>query len=95
MLIRERIKQERVTWGMSRHDLAEVSGIAYPRIVALEAGAGAADFGELATLAGVFKLTVIELRAHTTATTSPAQDWFEKCIDNSLFVRRVEQLYKD
>ena len=96
----ERVKRERVMWGMTQEDLAEATGIARDKIAKIETGRRDVDSDELAIFARTFQLTADELIQEpkpvvyhridlARADTQDATRWMEDCIDNSLFVRRV------
>jgi transcriptional regulator with XRE-family HTH domain len=101
--IADRIKRERIMWGMTQEDLAEATGIDRDKIAKIETGRRDVGSGELPVFAGVFELAVDDLLRDQQAVvhhrvdlgrpaTQEARAWLEQCIDNSLFVRQVEQL---
>jgi len=101
----QRIKKERVMWGMTQEELSEATGIERSKIAKIETGAREAAIEELSAFAGVFQLSVDELVSPprpaihhridmSRRETQQAVAWFDRCIDNSLFVRRVERLYE-
>ncbi len=96
----ERIKRERIVWGMTQEDLAEATGIDRDKIAKIETGRRAVAADELPAFARVFDLTADELLAGPREVvyhrfepgrpeTDDARAWFAQCIDNSLFVRRL------
>ncbi len=96
----ERIRRERVVWGMTQEDLAEATGIARDKIAKIETGRRDVGTDELRILARTFDVPVEALldgpRAvvyHRIEQGRPeaeqARAWFNQCIDNSLFVRRI------
>lgn len=101
----ERIRDERVMWGMTQEDLAEATRIDRDKISKIETGDRQVKVDELATLAKVFELELDELLRDREPVvhhridmgrpeTQEAQRWFEDCVDNSLFVRRLGALYE-
>lgn len=102
--IAERIKRERVMWGMTQEDLAEATGIDRDKIAKIETGQRQVAVEELPLLTRAFELDpsafVTEpqpLVYHRLDLGRPetkrAIKWFEQCIDNSLFVRQIGHLY--
>jgi transcriptional regulator with XRE-family HTH domain len=101
--IGDRIRKERVIWGMTQTDLAEASTIDRTAISKIETGARKVSAEELETFARVFQVPVdqmteprpiIQYRVNTSLQeTQQAIAWFERCIDNSLFVRRLPSLH--
>lgn len=96
----ERIRRERITWGMTQEDLAEATGIARDKIAKIETGRRQVDASELPLFARVFDLAVEDLVNEprpvvyhrldaTRPETQEARTWFDECIDSSLFVRRL------
>lgn len=96
----ERIRRERITWGMTQEDLADAIGIARDKIAKIETGRRQVDAGELPLFARVFDLAVEDLVSEprpvvyhrldaTRPETQDARTWFDECIDSSLFVRRL------
>jgi transcriptional regulator with XRE-family HTH domain len=96
----ERIRRERITWGMTQEDLADATGIARDKIAKIETGRRQVDAGELPLFARVFDLAVEDLVNEprpvvyhrldaTRPETQEARTWFDECIDSSLFVRRL------
>jgi transcriptional regulator with XRE-family HTH domain len=100
----DRIKRERIMWGMTQEDLAEATGIDRDKIAKIETGRRDVASDELPLFAGVFELAIDDLVREQQAvtyhrleperpSTQEARAWFEQCIDNSLFVRQVEQVH--
>lgn len=96
----ERIKRERITWGMTQDDLADATGIARDKISKIEIGVRQVDADELPAFARVFEASVDELVHGPKMVvydriepgrpdTDEARAWFARCIDNSLFIRRI------
>lgn len=96
----ERIRRERITWGMTQEDLADGTGIARDKIAKIETGRRQVDASELPLFARVFDLAVEDLVNEprpvvyhrldaTRPETQEARTWFDECIDSSLFVRRL------
>lgn len=102
--IATRIRDERVLWGMTQADLAEATGIERDKIAKIETGVRHVSTPELVQFARVFEVTLDELvhpemrqiqfRVNLDKpATQQAIAWFERCMDNSQFVRRLEGLY--
>jgi transcriptional regulator with XRE-family HTH domain len=102
--VANRIRDERVMWGMSQADLAEITGIARDKIAKIETGARGVQADEIQLFASAFQLDPSDLLGRAEARvkyrvnqdlpgTREAIEWFERCIDNSLFVRSLEKLY--
>jgi len=102
--IADRLKRERIIWGMTQEDLAEATGIDRDKIAKIETGRRDVGADELPLFAGVFEVAVDDLLRDEQAvvyhrldlnrpSTQEARAWLEECIDNSLFVRQVEQLH--
>jgi transcriptional regulator with XRE-family HTH domain len=102
--IAARIKRERVMWGMTQEDLAEATGIDRDKIAKIETGQRQVAVEELPLLARAFELDASDLVAEPQPLvyhrldlgrpeTKRAINWFERCIDNSLFVRQIGHLY--
>lgn len=105
-MIGGRIRAERILWGMSQEDLAEVTGIARDKISRIETGDRRVGADELLRLAEAFQTQPEALAAQDRsrvyrrvnpelAETREAIDWFMRCVDNSLFVRGLSSLYGD
>ncbi len=99
-----RIRDERVLWGMTQGDLAEATGIDRDKIGKIETGVRQVSPQELVQFARVFEVTLDDLvhpeprQIHFRVNldkpaTQQAIAWFERCMDNSQFVRRLEELY--
>ena len=99
----KRLKSERVLWGMTQADLAAETGIAREKIGRIENNDRKAAPEELKVFARVFQTTVDDLLGATASircrvnqdepATKAAIAWFERCVDNSLFVRSLPDLY--
>ena len=96
----DRIRRERVMWGMTQDELSEASGIARDKIAKIETGRRGVDAEELGVFARIFQLTVDALVSEPRAVVyhridaskpeaAEAKAWLDRCIDNSLFVRRL------
>jgi transcriptional regulator with XRE-family HTH domain len=101
-LVGENIKRERITWGMSQAELASRLGIARDMITKVEAGTRKPTVDELATMAQVFQVSVDELVRGPKQVVydrvepgrpevEEARNWLDRCIENSLFVRRISR----
>jgi transcriptional regulator with XRE-family HTH domain len=102
--IGERIRNERVMWGMTQEELAEATGIDRDKISRIETSDRQVRVDELTKLADTFEVSVEHLVRDREAITyqrvdlnrpetQEAQRWFEQCVENSLFVRRVGAMY--
>lgn len=102
--IATRIRDERVLWGMTQANLAEATGIDRDKIAKIETGVRQVSPPELVQFARVFEVTLDDLirpeprQIHFRVNldkpaTQQAIAWFERCMDNSQFVRRLEELY--
>jgi transcriptional regulator with XRE-family HTH domain len=99
----KRLKAERVLWGMTQMDLAAETGIAREKISRIENDERKATGEDLQVFARVFQTTVDSLLGPTASircrvnqnepTTKAAIAWFERCVDNSLFIRSLPDLY--
>jgi transcriptional regulator with XRE-family HTH domain len=90
---------------MTQEDLAEATGIDRDKIGKIETGRRDVAADEVPIFASVFELPVDELLGTAPAphvyhrldlsrpSTQKARNWLEECIDNSLFVRRLERLH--
>jgi transcriptional regulator with XRE-family HTH domain len=103
--IAERIKRERIISGLTQDELATAMGLRdRTQIAKIEAGTREVAAGELAVLAEIFQVTVADLLAEPVGAirrrvdlgrpeTQEAVAWLDRCIDNSLFVRRLNELH--
>ena len=100
----KRLKQERVLWGMTQAELAAETGIARDKIGRIETNERKATAEELVAFARSFQTTVDDLLTTGEASvryrvnreapeTKQAIEWFERCVENSLFVSRLPSLY--
>ncbi len=104
MRIGERVKRERIMWGMTQDDLAEATGIDRDKIGKIETGARDVALDELPRFAEVFELSTDALLGRELAgvvyhrldlsrpATQEAKTWLEECINNSLFLHRLERV---
>jgi len=103
--IGERIRDERVMWGMTQEELAEATGIDRDKISKIETGDRQVRVEELGKLAETFEIPADELMQDREAfvyqrvdlsrpETRKAQRWLEQCVDNSLFIRRIGTIYE-
>lgn len=103
--IGERIRDERVMWGMTQEELAEATGIDRDKISKIETGDRQVRVEELGKLAATFEIPADELMQDREAfvyqradlsrpETRKAQRWLEQCVDNSLFIRRIGTIYE-
>lgn len=103
MRIADRIRRERIMWGMTQEDLAEATGIDRDKIAKIETGRRDVGSEELPVFASVFEVSVddlvLEHQARTylrvdlgRPSTQQARAWLEQCIDNSLFLHRIERI---
>lgn len=101
----DRIRRERVMWGMSQADLAEATGIEREKIAHIELGDRKVRPEELSAFAQIFEVSVDDLVREERARvryringdlpqTREAIDWFGRCIDSSLFVHELESIYE-
>jgi transcriptional regulator with XRE-family HTH domain len=100
----KRLKEERLLWGMTQADLAAETGIARDKIGRIETNDRKATADELLAFARAFQTTVDDLLAAGEASiryrvnpdaaeTKRAIEWFERCVENSLFISRLANLY--
>jgi transcriptional regulator with XRE-family HTH domain len=101
----KRLKQERLLWGMTQGDLAEQTGLDRSAVSRLENGERKPQARELTAFAKLFQTTVDDLLGTANAgsvrcrvnSDSPsikqAIEWFERCVDNSLFVHSLPEMY--
>ena len=99
----KRLKAERVLWGMTQTDLAAETGIAREKISRIENDERRATAEDLQVFARVFQTTVDDLLGATASircrvnqnepATKAAIAWFERCVDNSLFISSLPDLY--
>lgn len=98
--IGENIKRERVTWGMSQAELAERLGLPRDVVTKIEIGVRKPAIDELVGMAELFQVTVDELVQGPKQVVydriepgrpevEEARAWLNRCIENSLFVRRI------
>lgn len=95
----QRVRHQRAKWGMTQAMLAVETGIDRDKIAKIETGARSIQQEEATVLARALRTTVEALMApepitryrltDDRPTTGEAKAWFDRCIDNSLFVRRV------
>lgn len=101
--IGKRIARERQLWGMTQDELADAVDLTRDKVGKIETGERQVSVPEMLGFARVFELTVEELAApqahvrrrvnHERAETQQAIAWFERCVENSLFISRLPALY--
>ncbi len=99
----KRLKRERVLWGMTQADLSTETGVPRDKIGRLENGDRKPTPDELVTFARVFQTTVddlleaqVQVRYRVSVETAgPKQaiEWLDRCVENSLFVRKLPSVY--
>jgi len=99
----QRIRRERILWGMTQAELGEATGISRDKVAKIEIGERAIASQELAALARVFRTSADELLRTDVSVryrvnlerpaTKQAIAWFEQCVDKSLFVLRLPGIY--
>ena len=99
MAIGHRIRFERAKLGYTQLELAERTGIERSKIAKIENGVRNVQSDEAALLAEALRLDPAELLAPAEITrmrVNPEQpasekaiEWFERCIDNSIFLGEV------
>ncbi len=92
----DRIRHERAKWGYTQQQLAEMTGIDRDKIAKIELNRRDIQADEIEALASALRLDVttllarperIKMRANAARpSTQKAIDWFERCVENSLFV---------
>jgi transcriptional regulator with XRE-family HTH domain len=95
----QRIRHERAKWGYTQQQLADLTGIDRDKIAKIERDHRAIQPGEVEPLASALRLDVAVLLTAPERTkmrlnpdrpsSQRAIDWFEKCVENSLFVARL------
>jgi DNA-binding XRE family transcriptional regulator len=98
-----RIAMERQLWGMTQDELAAAVDLTRDKIGKIETGERQVSVPEMLEFARVFEVTVEELAApqaqvrhrvnRDRAETREAIAWFERCVENSLFISRLPALY--
>jgi transcriptional regulator with XRE-family HTH domain len=88
---------------MTQAELGEATGISRDKVAKIEIGERAVSTEELAEFSRVFQTTADELLRSGVSiryrvnldrpATKQAIAWFERCVDNSLFVRRLPGIY--
>lgn len=99
--IAQRVRHLRAKWGMTQAMLAEATGIDRDKIAKIETGDRQIQPAEIGTLARTLRISAEALIAPAPQThyrltpgktsSGEAMAWFDRCIDNSLFVRRVSR----
>ena len=99
----KRLRQERVLFGMTQQELADETAIAREKIGRLENDERKPTTDELLAFARVFQTTVdalltneAQVRYRVNTQTAGAQEaiaWLDRCVENSLFVRQLPDLY--
>ena len=92
----DRIRHERAKWGYTQQQLAEMTGIDRDKIAKIERNYREIQAAEIEPLASALRLDVAALLAAPEpvkmrvnperSATQRAIEWFERCVDNSLFV---------
>lgn len=92
----DRIRYERAKWGYTQQQLAELTGIDRDKIAKIERSHRDIQADEIEPLASALRLDVAALLAAPEPVkmrvnagrpaTHRAIEWFEHCVDNSLFV---------
>ncbi len=93
----DRIRHERAKWGYTQQQLAEMTGIDRDKIAKIERNHREIQAAEIEPLASALRLDVAALLAAPEPVkmrvnperpaTQRAIEWFERCVDNSLFVQ--------
>lgn len=95
----DRIRHERAKWGYTQQRLAEMTGIDRDKIAKIERNHRDVQSDEIEPLASALRLDVAALLAAPEPVkmrvnperpaTQKAIEWFERCVDNSLFVESL------
>ena len=101
--IGKRIARERQLWGMTQEELGDAVGLTRDKIGKIETGERQVAVPEMLEFARVFELAVEELATpqaqirhrvnQDRASTREAIAWFERCVENSLFISRLPAIY--
>jgi DNA-binding XRE family transcriptional regulator len=101
--IGKRLARERQLWGMTQDELAVAVDLTRDKIGKIETGERQASVAEMLAFARVFETSVEDLAAprahvrhrvnHDRAEAQEAIAWFERCVENSLFISRLPTLY--
>ncbi len=93
----DRIRHERAKWGYTQQELADLTGIDRDKIAKIERNHRDVQADEIEPLASALRLDVAALLAAPEAVkmrvnpnrpaTQNAIEWFERCVDNSIFVQ--------
>lgn len=102
MAVGDRVRRERTLWGWTQRELADRTGIKRDVISKIETGDRNVSGTELVALATVLEVRADELGRPAAMVdyrvnrdlpaTQDAIAWFERCVDNSLFVRELAEL---
>ena len=100
MAIGQRIRAERAKLGYTQVELAERTGIERSKIAKIESGVRSIQSEEAAGLAAALNLDpsdllvpaeLVRMRVNVDQpATEQAIAWFERCIDNSIFLAEVD-----
>ena len=92
----ERIRHERAKWGYTQQQLADLTGIDRDKIAKIERNHREIQASEIGPLATALRIDLegllsapdtVRMRVNPDRpATQKAIDWFEKCVENSLFV---------
>lgn len=94
----KRLRYERAVWGWTQDDLAAATGIDRTKITRIETGERDVKAGELAAFAAALQIPMERLVDQPTVSRRVRQDapvsieaeeWFRRCVDNSMFVRQL------
>lgn len=95
----QRIRHERAKWGYTQQQLADLTGIDRDKIAKIERDHREVQPDEVEPLAAALRLDLVALLAAPERTkmrldpdrpsSQKAIEWFEKCVENSIFVARL------
>ncbi len=95
----ERIRYERAKWGYTQQQLADMTGIDRDKIAKIERNLREIQAAEITPLASALRIDLDELLAAPERvrmrvnpdrpSTQQAIEWFEHCVENSLFVAQL------
>ena len=99
----ERIRHERAKWGYTQQQLAEMTGIDRDKIAKIERNTREIQATEIEPLASALRMDLqallsaperVKMRVNPGRLSTPqAIDWFEQCVENSLFVSKLVDRY--